>query len=152
MLMLKVPASSCTDIQVLMRSTSGTSPRSRRDSREASSPPSTIASSCKASTSASPYGAAFQTLLMRVCATRSCSTYRVERCRGAGIGGSLARLADAGMWPKYFGTSRLAVARSISPASTRMALFGPYQRWNQALTSASDAASRSFIEPIALCW
>ena len=52
------------------------------------------------------------------------------------------------MWPKYFATFSFAVARSMSPASTSTALFGPYQARNQACTSSSAAASRSFIEPI----
>jgi hypothetical protein len=56
------------------------------------------------------------------------------------------------MSPKYFVTFSFAVARSMSPASTSTALLGPYQVRNQVLTSSSDAALRSFIEPMVLWW
>jgi hypothetical protein len=60
-------------------------------------------------------------------------------------------LGPAGMWPKYLATFSFAVARSMSPASTRTALFGPYQARNHCRTSSREAALRSFIEPITLC-
>ena len=56
------------------------------------------------------------------------------------------------MSPKYFATFSFAVFRSMSPASTSTALFGPYQVRNQVFTSSSLAASRSFIEPIVVWW
>ena len=56
------------------------------------------------------------------------------------------------MSPKYCATLALAVARSMSPASTSTALFGPYQLRNQFFTSSSEAAFRSFIEPITVWW
>ena len=61
-----------------------------------------------------------------------------------------AMSGPAGMWPKYFATFAFAVSTSMSPASTSTALFGPYQARNQFLTSSSDAAFRSAIEPITL--
>ncbi|MNI58933.1 hypothetical protein D3C73_1140680 [compost metagenome] len=63
-----------------------------------------------------------------------------------------AMVGPAGMLPKYLAAFSLAVARSMSPASTSTALFGPYQVRNQVLTSSSEAALRSFIEPITLWW
>ena len=59
-------------------------------------------------------------------------------------------VGPAGMSPKYFATFSFAVARSMSPASTSTALLGPYQVLNQVFTSSSEAALRSFIEPMVL--
>ncbi|MNM51951.1 hypothetical protein D3C81_630200 [compost metagenome] len=58
----------------------------------------------------------------------------------------------AGMSPKYFATLACAVATSMSPASTSTVLLGPYQLRNQFFTSSSDAALRSFIEPMVVWW
>jgi hypothetical protein len=96
------------------------------------------------------YWGTFQIRITRVWATRSVITSRVELVRAAIIGGLAANEAEAGMLPKYCVTLRLAVARSMSPARTSTALFGPYQLRNQPFTSSSEAASRSFIEPITL--
>jgi len=63
-----------------------------------------------------------------------------------------AMVGVAGISPKYRVTLSLAVARSMSPASTSTVLLGPYQVLNQVLTSSSEAASRSFIEPIVVWW
>jgi len=73
---------------------------------------------------------------------------RVVLVRAAIMGGLGASEAEAGISPKYFATLALAVATSMSPASTRTALFGPYQLRNQLFTSSSEAALRSFIEPM----
>ena len=85
---------------------------------------------------------------MRTCATRSVIASRVVALRAAIIGGLGLSDAEAGMSPKNFSAFALAVARSMSPASTSTALFGPYQLRNQVFTSSSDAAFKSFIEPM----
>ena len=46
----------------------------------------------------------------------------------------------------------LAVARSMSPASTSTALFGPYQVRNQVFTSSSEAAVEVVHRPMVLWW
>ena len=56
------------------------------------------------------------------------------------------------MSPKLSPPFSLAVATSMSPASTGTALFGPYQVLNQVFTSSSLAALRSFNEPIVVWW
>jgi len=53
-----------------------------------------------------------------------------------------------GIAPKYLFISTLASAGVMSPDSETIALFGPYLSRNHCFTSASDAASRSAIEPI----
>jgi hypothetical protein len=94
----------------------------------------------------------FQMRITRVCATWSVMVSRVVVLRLAIIAGLRGTVAVAGMSPKYFVTFSLAVARSISPASTSTALLGPYQLRNQFFTSSSLAALRSFIEPITVWW
>ena len=52
------------------------------------------------------------------------------------------------MWPKYFSTRAFTSSGLTSPATTRVALVGPYQVLNHSLTSSSEAALRSAIEPM----
>ena len=89
---------------------------------------------------------------MRDCGTLSSSVERVDSLRCATSTFGCAMVGEAGMSPKYFATFALAVARSMSPASTSTALLGPYQVRNQVLTSSSFAALRSFIEPMVVWW
>ncbi|VTQ58430.1 Uncharacterised protein [Stenotrophomonas maltophilia] len=89
---------------------------------------------------------------MRACGTLSVIVSRVSALRLATFTAGCAMVGPAGMAPKYLPTFSLAVARSMSPASTSTALFGPYQVRNQVFTSSSDAAFRSFIEPITPWW
>ena len=89
---------------------------------------------------------------MRACGTLSVITSRVLFSRLATSTLGWAMLGPAGMSPKYLATFSFAVATSISPASTSTALFGPYQVRNQVFTSSSEAALRSFMEPITLWW
>ena len=89
---------------------------------------------------------------MRDCGTLSCITSRVSAGRCATSTAGCAMSGPAWMWPKYLATFSLAVATSMSPASTSTALLGPYQARNQVLTSSSEAALRSAIEPITLWW
>jgi hypothetical protein len=76
---------------------------------------------------------------MRVAGTLSCITSRVSVPRLAGSTSGWAIVGVAGMSPKYAATFSLAVFRSMSPASTSTALFGPYQVRNQVFTSSRVA-------------
>jgi len=61
----------------------------------------------------------------------------------AGQGAGLATAGPSGMGPKYWVASVRTSAGSTSPATTTVALLGPYHRWKNSFTSAREAALRS---------
>lgn len=87
---------------------------------------------------------------MRGSGTRSSTVSRRSPPSVSGSG-STAKDGIAGLGasgPKYFATHARAWAGSTSPTIERTALLGAYQVRKKELTSSSDAASRSSIEPI----
>ncbi len=97
----------------------------RASSREAALPPSTCANRPRISLSGSVVGGTFQVRTMRGCGTRSYITSRRASSRAAMLTAWRVSGGPAGMWPKYFCTFSFAVATSMSPASTRVALAAP---------------------------
>jgi tagatose-1,6-bisphosphate aldolase non-catalytic subunit AgaZ/GatZ len=75
--------------------------------------------------SAVPYPGAFHTLYRRACGTRSCATCTCVPLRFATHDSNRATGGPGGMSPKYFSTFCFAVAESMSPAMTIVALEGP---------------------------
>ncbi|MNQ96303.1 hypothetical protein D3C85_1119000 [compost metagenome] len=93
--------------------------------RELASPPSTEAPTLSGTESGSFRPGVVQVRLMRVWATRSCSTCSTGAAR-VGIGAAAGVLTGPrAMAPKYFWVSSRALASSMSPDRTRTALFGP---------------------------
>ena len=58
----------------------------------------------------------------------------------------------AGIGPKYRSAHARTCARSQSPTTESTALFGAYYVRKNALTSSTEAASRSSIDPIVGWW
>ena len=94
-------------------------------SREEASPPRTAAPTDSGTASSLSMPGTAQLRVSRVLATRSCMvlTMGADRVGTSACAGVFT--GPRGMAPKYFCISGRAVASSMSPDSTTMALFGP---------------------------
>ena len=146
--MKKLPPSCEAQLLVDTLSTSLSLCTRRVSRRELLLPPNTCATRSSRSLWRSPACGTFHILRTITCGTLSSSSVRPFFSSGAMSTFGWAMVGEAGMSPKYFATFCRAVATSMSPASTSTALLGPYQARNHCFTSASDAALRSFIEPM----
>ncbi len=86
--------------------------------------------------------------------TRSSTTSRRSSpiSGGSERSGCGGRSGLAGIGPKYRSAHARTCTRSQSPTTERTALLGAYQVRKNALTSSTEAASRSAIEPIVGWW
>ena len=148
----KLPPSCEAQLPVPTLSTSFSWCTRRLSRRELALPPSTSENRSSMSVSRVPTCGTFHMRRTITCGTLSSSSVRPFVFSTATSTFGWAMVGLAGMSPKYFATFSLAVATSMSPASTSTALFGPYQVLNQVFTSSSEAALRSFIEPMVLWW
>ena len=67
---------------------------------------------------------------------------------GSSLGNSFLNSSELGISLKYFLINILASSTSMSPATTKVALFGLWYNWLNFIKSSIFAASRSLSNPI----